>query len=138
MTEMQRAFAVAYVENGHNATQAALTAGASPKCASNQGSKWVRLGEVKSYITHLEQDAIAQAQEKAKKAMLTPEMAVLILTEIASNANNKPSDRTSALKVYLDHFGAQANKDDSKDNMLETALTKASEVWDYATEDNPY
>lgn len=138
MTEMQRAFAVAYVENGHNATQAALTAGASPKGARSQGFKWLKLVDVKNHINQLEADAIAQAQEKAKKAMLTPEMAVLILTEIASNTNNKPSDRTSALKVYLDHFGAQANKDDSKDNMLETALTKASEVWDYATEDNPY
>lgn len=138
MTEMQRAFAVAYVENGHNATQAALTAGASPKYAYSTAHKWTKLGDVKNYIAQLEADAIAQAQEKAKKAMLTPEMAVLILTEIASNTNNKPSDRTSALKVYLDHFGAQANKDDGKDNMLETALTKASEVWDYATEDNPY
>lgn len=138
MTEMQRAFAVAYVENGHNATQAALTAGASENGVSQTAYKWLRLTDVKNLISQMEADAIAQAQEKAKKAMLTPEMAVLILTEIASNTNNKPSDRTSALKVYLDHFGVQANKDDSKDNMLETALTKASEVWDYATEDNPY
>lgn len=138
MTEMQRAFAVAYVENGHNAKQAALTAGASPSGAHVQANKWLKLANVRDHINQLEADAIAQAQEKAKKAMLTPEMAVLILTEIASNTNNKPSDRTSALKVYLDHFGAQANKDDGKDNMLETALTKASEVWDYATEDNPY
>lgn len=127
---------MAYVQNGHNGTQAALKAGASPKTATHTASKWVRLGHVQDYIAQLEAEGIAKAQAQAQEAILTPERCALILTELAGNTNNRPNERANAIKIYLDYFGKGQQGAQDADEMLERALVRASEVWDYAESDH--
>lgn len=50
MNDQQKAFADAWMDNGHNATQAALTAKYDPNSAYSQGHRLLKHDEVRKYL----------------------------------------------------------------------------------------
>jgi phage terminase small subunit len=63
LTGKQRAFVTAYLANGFNATQAALTAGYSPDSAYSQGSRLLKNVEIKQAIDSFFAENTMSAQE---------------------------------------------------------------------------
>jgi phage terminase small subunit len=63
LTAKQRAFVNAYMTNGFNATQAAITAGYSEATAYSQGSRLLRNVETKAEIQRLMTEFIMPAEE---------------------------------------------------------------------------
>ena len=59
LTQKQKAFAQAYFENGHNATEAARTAGYSERTAAAQGSRLAKQEKVRERVRELETEAFA-------------------------------------------------------------------------------
>lgn len=100
MTFKQQAFCEAYVENGGNATKAALTAGYSTKTARQMGTETLAKPYVGEYI--------AKFKEKASnKALVTVEDVVRGLMHEAQGLgeDTSTSARVAAYKALSDYTG---------------------------------
>lgn len=104
MTEPQERFAVAYVANGGNATQAAKVAGFSLKSARQIGSHLLDKPHVQS--------AIRNEQRRTLEGRLSSK-ALMVLEAILDDATAPVGARVDAAKTVLDRGGLIARKDDA-------------------------
>lgn len=81
LTVKQRAFADYYIENGGNATQAAISAGYSEKTARSQGQRLLTNVDIKKYIG-------VRLEELQDERILKQKEILVMLSEIA--AGNVP------------------------------------------------
>lgn len=95
-------FVTEYLQNGNNATQAAIAAGYSEKTASSQGSRLLKSVEVRQYLNKTEQNLnkdlrmmFAEDAVKAYKVML----------EIMQDPGAMHKDRLIAARDLLDRAG---------------------------------
>ncbi|MGF6352479.1 phage terminase small subunit [Paenibacillus sp. 4624] len=95
-------FVTEYLQNGNNATQAAIAAGYSEKTASSQGSRLLKSVEVQQYLNKTEQnlnkDLRMMFAEDAVKAYN-------VLLEIMESPNAMDKDRLVAARDLLDRAG---------------------------------
>lgn len=102
LTDKQKRFCDEYLSNGMNATQAAISAGYSPKAAKEQGSRLLTYVNIQDYI--------ASKQIKvASKLHLTQEMVVQELARIGfSSIKNlfKPDGTLKPLNEWDDDISA--------------------------------
>jgi phage terminase small subunit len=92
----QTRFAAEYTID-HNATQAAIRAGYSPKSAYSQGQRLLKHAEISETIHHTEQTT-------AQKLQLTHEYVLHGLMEIAENGRTE-SARVRSLELLGKHQG---------------------------------
>lgn len=111
----QRAFAVEYMKD-KNATQAAIRAGYSAKTAYSIGKQLLNKLEI--------QEKIKELQEEAKaRAGITVDMIVNRLNSIASNPEEKSSDRIRADELLGKYLGMFTEKVDIK-GQVNTSVSK--------------
>lgn len=95
-------FVTEYLQNGNNATQAAIAAGYSEKTASSQGSRLLKSVEVQQYLNKTEQnlnkDLRMMFAEDAVKAYN-------VMMEIMQSPNAMDKDRLVAARDLLDRAG---------------------------------
>ncbi len=94
LTERQESFVQAYVENGGNATQAAITAGYPQGSAHQRGHECLRLANVQSRMETLVRQKMAHAAP----------VAVSSLMELAVSASSE-TVRQAAASSLLDRTG---------------------------------
>ena len=91
MNSKQRIFVAEYLNN-LNATEAAIKAGYSPRCASAQGARLLRNAKIKEAInksvSERENKLIADRAERQK-----------VLTAIMRNAEETTKDRLRAIEI---------------------------------------
>ncbi|MEI2285013.1 terminase small subunit [Paenibacillus polysaccharolyticus] len=95
-------FVTEYLQNGNNATQAAIAAGYSEKTASSQGSRLLKSVEIQQYLNKTEQnlnkDLRMMFAEDAVKAYN-------VLLEIMQKPDAMDKDRLIAARDLLDRAG---------------------------------
>ena len=102
LSDKQRAFCVAYLANGFNGAQAAVSAGYSEKSAAVQASRLLTYDNVRSYI----QETRQKVEEEVLEALpLNLESVLLRLWEESQlGPYSTPQSRVSALKALQEHF----------------------------------
>lgn len=110
LTAKQQSFCEAYVANGFNATQAALSAGYKETNATQQGCE--NLG--KPYIQAFIQEFMAKASEKA---LVTTEDVVrgLLVEAKGEGEDTSTSSRVAAYKALSDYTGGFDNNKNKTD-----------------------
>lgn len=68
LTDKKRRFALRYLENGHNATEAAKSAGCPEKSAGTMGSRWLKDVDVAAFLAD-RLAAAATATERAEEGL---------------------------------------------------------------------
>jgi phage terminase small subunit len=116
-TEMQQAFAVAYVANGGNASEAAKTAGYSAVSARQQGSALLDKPHVVAAI-HAEQARLIGTELAT--------LAVGVVRGILEDANAHPKLRLDAAKTVLDRAGHIAPRSAELDAGLSKPMNEMS------------
>lgn len=111
----QRAFAVEYMKD-KNATQAAIRAGYSSKTAYSIGKQLLNKLEIQQKIKELQEEARARAG-------ITVDMIVNRLNSIASNPEEKSSDRIRADELLGKYLGMFTEKVEMK-GQLNTSVSK--------------
>ena len=103
----QARFVRAYIDNGGNATQAAITAGYNQKTARQIGSENL----TKPYI----QEAIRELTEaREKSAGITAEWVRQQIAQIAQNESAKDQDRLKALDMLAKMLGLYEKKEEEQ------------------------
>ena len=114
----QAKFALAYITNGQNATQAAIEAGYSPKTAHVQGNRLLKMAKVKALVD----SALA---ELLKPFELNAERVLLELGRLATSRINKVSSwGPNGLKL----IPSDEIDDDTMAAISEVKQTKDGEV----------
>lgn len=102
MTERQKKFAEYYAQCG-NAAQSAIQAGYSKKYANTNASKLLQNTTITEYIKQLTEDA-----QTAR--IMTARERQAILSDIAKDAQNEPSDRIRAIDTLNKMTGEYTQK----------------------------
>jgi phage terminase small subunit len=133
MTIKQKLFCEAYLQNGFNATQAAITAGYSKKTAGSTGSEYLEKPKIKSYLNKRIKGLLSE-QEKLTLEWLQSVLKITradirkVITWNEDNLTLKPSDTIDDATAYAiqevsETIGAQhsrrAVKLESKTKALE-------------------
>ena len=111
----QRAFTVEYMKD-KNATQAAIRAGYSQKTAYSIGKQLLNKLEIQEKIKELQEEARARAG-------ITVDIIVNRLNSIASNPEEKSSDRIRADELLGKYLGMFTEKVEMK-GQLNTSVSK--------------
>lgn len=105
MTERQKKFAEYYAQNG-NATQSAIKVGYSEKFVNTNASKLLQNTTIQEYIRQL--------SEKAQDdRIMTAKERQALLSDIANDSNNAPSDRIKAVDTLNKMTGEYTVKVDT-------------------------
>lgn len=103
----QARFVRAYIDNGGNATQAAITAGYNPKTARQIAAENL----TKPYI----QEAIRELTEAREKSSgITAEWVRQQIAQIAQNEGAKDQDRLKALDMLAKMLGLYEKREDEQ------------------------
>lgn len=86
----QLAFVAAYIANGQNATQAAITAGYSPRSAASQGHELLKHPEVSAKLKGVAERAALQVELDA--ASVLEEIGHIAHSDLLDAFINKPGD----------------------------------------------
>ena len=105
MTEKQRKFAEYYSNNG-NATYSAVLSGYSSKTAYSQGQRLLKNVEVSAYL-----HAIAKKEQNERIMSAVKRQGML--SDIANDTNNTPSDRIKAIDTLNKMTGEYTVKVDT-------------------------
>lgn len=102
--ERRRAFALAYIANGRNATQAAISAGYSPNGADAVGARMsgdVRVSSLIDELTEKHSTASGVSIERTLQEV----SALAYVDPAASGATVKYSEKLTALEMLMKHQG---------------------------------
>jgi phage terminase small subunit len=103
LTNQQKLFCKAYIENGNNGTDAAISAGYSEKNAASQASKLTRSPKIIQYLQLLQTSVEDLFQAEVKDSIAN-------LAEIRDDKKAPAAARVSASKDLLDRAGYGAVK----------------------------
>ncbi len=108
LTERERLFCEAYIQNGFNATEAAIEAGYSKKTARQQGSRLFTNVDIKSTLKKRINELLDNREELQKQWIdNVTEMAFCELSGDSETDKYRASDKTKALELlgkYLTLF----------------------------------
>lgn len=102
-TDLQIRFALAYVENGGNATAAAITAGYSEKSADDLGPRTLQLPHVQEMIF----------QELTKQRTRAGTIGLKVLIDVAQSDKAAAPARVAAGRALLDFAGLASGSPES-------------------------
>lgn len=119
LNERQRKFAEFYVQNG-NAAESAKKAGYSEKFAAQNANKLLKNTNVSKYIKQL-------SDKIEDKCILNAKDRQIILSEIAKDDMNEPSDRIKSIDVLNKMSGEYLQKVDIT-NRIETEKNKLDAI----------
>lgn len=105
MTERQKKFAEYYAQSG-NAAQSAVKAGYSEKYANTNASKLLQNTTIQEYIKQL-------AEKAQDNRIMTAKERQALLSDIAKNDDNAPSDRIKAVDTLNKMTGEYTVKVDT-------------------------
>lgn len=98
----QMIFVTEFIENGGNATQAAISAGYSEKTAHVQGSRMLKDVKVQQYLNKTEQNLNKDLRQMFAEDAVK---AYGVLLEIMNDPLTPPKDRLVAARDLLDRAG---------------------------------
>lgn len=104
-TEMQARFVLAYVQNGGNATAAAIEAGYSAKSADDLGPRTLQLPHVQEMIL----------QELAKQRSRAGAVGLKVLVDVAQNDKAPAPARVAAGRALLEFAGVASGSNGADD-----------------------
>jgi phage terminase small subunit len=116
LTEMQAAFAMAFVTNGGNGTQAAIEAGYSKDSARQQAHALVSKPHVQKAI---------QAEQRRTLARLANK-SIVVLEGFLDDANAPAGVRLDAAKTILDRAGLTSKAAEAEDALTGKRLNEMS------------
>lgn len=105
MNERQKKFAEYYTQSG-NAAQSAVKAGYSEKYANTNASKLLQNTTIQEYIKQL-------AEKAQDERIMTAKERQALLSDIANDGNNAPSDRIKAVDTLNKMTGEYTVKVDT-------------------------
>lgn len=105
MNERQRRFAEYYAQSG-NAAQSAVKAGYSEKYANTNASKLLQNTTIQEYIRQL-------VEKTQDERIMTAKARQALLSDIAENSDNAPSDRIKAVDTLNKMTGEYTVKVDT-------------------------
>jgi hypothetical protein len=114
-----RAFASAYVSNGGNGQQAAVSAGWAASAASSVASRLLRRDDVRSML----------AREAARLAGdLTPAL-LMVLAGLAQDTGLRPADRIAAANSVLDRGPLRRGQTSEVTHSVADPAGLIAEIW---------
>lgn len=125
MNKKQTAFTVEYVKD-HNATQAAIRAGYSPKSAYSQANDLLKKHDIQEAIKDLEDAA-------SVRSGITVDTIVRRLDSIASNPDARDADRIKADELLGKFLGMFTDKV-RVEGQIDTNVTKLDGILDQLKE----
>lgn len=123
----QEQFCQAYVSNGHNATQAAITAGYSEKTTHSSGPRLLDHVGIKARLAELEREVIDKASAIRDDRIASAAEVLAELSDIGMNREGelgaieiRASDKTRALDLMARHHGLLVERVEVTTNIADT------------------
>ena len=116
----QARFCREYIENGGNATQAAISAGYAPKAAAQTGNENLRKPHIAEYIREL-------TDARDKSSGITAEWVRQQIAQIAQKEDAKDQDRLKALDMLAKMLGLYERRDEEQQGIRVVIEAQARE-----------